>query len=88
MAQATKKCRSAVYEYFSMASDKNHLICQCQEKNNHDEEEICGSRISIYLSDEKHGPTNTSNLKWHLQRYHPELLKTVNEKDSSEKKNM
>lgn len=37
---------------------------------------------------DKNAPTRASNLKRHLQRYHPKILEFVNEKDTRTNKNL
>lgn len=79
--------KSAVFEYFTVSTDGNYFICHCKKGNTEDgeNEQFCGSQIRSYTSSDKKLPTKTgkmSNLKRHLQRFHPEILEIVNKKDS------
>ncbi|KAM9330121.1 LOW QUALITY PROTEIN: uncharacterized protein PAF06_009560 [Gastrophryne carolinensis] len=66
----TNTTKSTVYEHFALSSDGKHYVCQC---------------ISSFSGPDKNAPTRASNLKRHLQRFHPKVLEAVNEKDSNEK---
>ncbi|KAM9307836.1 uncharacterized protein PAF06_011978 [Gastrophryne carolinensis] len=49
--------------------------------NDPDENKCCEVKISAFSGTDKNAPTRASNLKRHLQRFHPEVYKTVSEKD-------
>ncbi|XP_076057964.1 uncharacterized protein LOC143035181 isoform X2 [Oratosquilla oratoria] len=85
MAQRLKP-KSVVFEYFSPSCDGKYFVCQCQVTKGDDEEEICGANINFYSSDGKSAPTRASNLKRHLQRHHPKVLKIVTKRDRENKK--
>ncbi|XP_075172075.1 uncharacterized protein LOC142243755 [Anomaloglossus baeobatrachus] len=54
--------------------------------NDPDENKCCEAKISAYSGKDKNAPTRASNLKRHLQRFHPEVLKAVDEKDCTQTK--
>ncbi|KAM9301722.1 LOW QUALITY PROTEIN: uncharacterized protein PAF06_014937 [Gastrophryne carolinensis] len=79
----TNTTKSTVYEHFALSSDGKHYVCQCIRKDD-DGEKQCDAKISSFSGPDKNAPTRASNLKRHLQRFHPKVLEAVNEKDSNE----
>ncbi|KAM3921449.1 uncharacterized protein RB166_010830 [Leptodactylus fuscus] len=72
--------KSSVFEHFTITQDRKHYVCQCIT-NDPGENKCCEAKISAYSGKDKNAPTRASNLKRHLQRFHPEVLKAVDEKD-------
>ncbi|KAM4031892.1 uncharacterized protein ACNLHF_019269 [Anomaloglossus baeobatrachus] len=72
--------KSAVFEHFTITQDRKHYVCQCMT-NDPDENKCCEAKMSAYSGKDKNAPTRASNLKRHLQRFNPEVLKAVDEKD-------
>ncbi|KAM4049182.1 LOW QUALITY PROTEIN: uncharacterized protein ACNLHF_006937, partial [Anomaloglossus baeobatrachus] len=66
--------------HFTFTQDRKHYVCQCVT-NDPDENKCCEAKMSAYSGKDKNAPTRASNLKRHLQRFHPEVLKAVDEKD-------
>lgn len=84
MATRTK-ARSAAFDYFILSNDGNYFICHCK-KDDDAGEQFCGTKISSLTttSSASKTPTNTgktSNVKRHLQRFHPKIYEVVNNKD-------
>ncbi|XP_044134821.1 AP-4 complex subunit mu-1 isoform X1 [Bufo gargarizans] len=79
----TNTTKSTVYEHFASSSDGKHYVCQCIRKDD-DGEKQCDAKISSFSGPGKNAPTRASNLKRHLQRFHPKVLEAVNEKDGNE----
>ena len=80
----TVRQKSAVFEHFSLTSDRKYYVCQCTiNKNN--EETICHAKISAYSGSSPKGdaPTRASNLKRHLERCHSDIFKLVKDKDKA-----
>ncbi|KAE8602380.1 hypothetical protein XENTR_v10013966 [Xenopus tropicalis] len=75
--------KSTVHDHFALSSDGKHYVCQCIKKDD-DGEKKCDAKISRFSGPDKNAPTRASNLKRHLQRFHPKVLEAVNEKDSNE----
>ncbi|KAM4045437.1 LOW QUALITY PROTEIN: uncharacterized protein ACNLHF_009274 [Anomaloglossus baeobatrachus] len=63
--------------------DRKHYVCQCMT-NDPDENKCCEAKMSAYSGKDKNAPTRASNLKRHLQSFHPEVLKAVDEKDCTQ----
>ncbi|KAM4018767.1 LOW QUALITY PROTEIN: uncharacterized protein ACNLHF_008010 [Anomaloglossus baeobatrachus] len=70
--------KSAVFEHFTITQHRKHYVCQCMT-NDPDENKCCEAKMSAYSGKDKNAPTRASNLKRHLQRFHPEVLKAVDE---------
>ena len=79
------KQKSAVFEYFALTSDFKHYVCQCPCIKSKDDGVICNVKISGSGggTSKGHTPTRASNLKRHLERYHPDIFKRVQEKDKA-----
>ncbi|XP_073521308.1 protein MIS12 homolog isoform X1 [Phyllobates terribilis] len=73
--------KSAVFEHFTVTQDKKHFVCQCMTSDP-EENKCCDVKISAYSGSAKNAPTRASNLKRHLQRFHPEVFHAVTEKDN------
>ena len=74
--------RSSVFEHFTVTTDNKHFECQCVIEDDF-EKKNCESRISAYCGTDKNRPTRASNLKRHLERFHPEISNKVTEKDKA-----
>ncbi|KAE8610160.1 hypothetical protein XENTR_v10012036 [Xenopus tropicalis] len=83
LSTTTNTTKSTVYEHFALSSDGKHYVCQCIKKDD-DGEKQCDAKISSFSGPDKNAPTRASNLRRHLQRFHPKVLEAVNEKDSNE----
>ncbi|KAM5158321.1 LOW QUALITY PROTEIN: uncharacterized protein ACMZJ9_009610 [Mantella aurantiaca] len=80
--QTTNTTKLTVYEH-ALSSDGKHYVCQCIRKD-YDGEKQCDAKISSFGGPDKNAPTRASNLKRHLQHFHPKVLEALNEKDSNE----
>ena len=79
----TKSHKSALLNYFTATSDGKHYICQCRKENNMQNEERCAAIISAISSPDKSSTSATakaSNLKRHLQRFHPHVFQVITAK--------
>lgn len=77
-----KKINSAVFEHFTITEDGKHYQCQCLLSDD-DGEKVCDAKLSSFTGSEKNSPSRASNLKRHLQRFHPAVLEAVLKKDKS-----
>ena len=80
MNMSKKHGESNVFEYFSLTEDSKNYVCQCSVDAS-DDEKFCESKISAYSGANKNAPTRASNLKRHLQRFHPKIYEEVNKID-------
>lgn len=80
------KCKkSAALKYFTKTEDNNYYICIIETNG-----KKCNGKLTAKTGKEhlgRNAPTRTNNLKRHLQRYHAEIFKTVDEADSVNVKN-
>lgn len=70
-----------ILSYYRLSEDANHYICQCKKRNDIFNEELCLAKIRAKGVSEKKMPTptsaKTSNLKRHIQRFHPQLFMSL-----------
>ena len=70
--------KSSVHDYFILSEDGKNYLCQCEIEVG----KMCETKISSFCGKQKNAvPTRTFNLKRHLSRNHPEVMKIVDEKD-------
>jgi hypothetical protein len=83
MIMSRQKLKSTAFEHFKISDDGKHYVCKCLKSNEHNEQGVCGTLISAFAGTGQNAPTRASNLKRHLQRIHPEVAETVEQKDKA-----
>ena len=76
------QARSTAFDYFLISNDEKHYICQYKKEDS--VKQLCAGKMSTNSDTKSANLTDkTSNLKRHLQRFHPKIYELVIKKDST-----
>ena len=76
------QARSIAFNYFLISNDGKHYICRCKKEDS--VEQLCAAKMSTNSDSKSPNLTGkTSNLKRHLQRFHPKIYELIIKKDST-----
>ena len=74
------KNKSDIFMYFTQSSDNKHYVCACEILDDSGNISMCGTKIAKPQTKNSDVSSRAYNLKRHLSRLHPEILRIMEEK--------